>query len=102
MSDDRVIAHLIVRGRVQGVGYRAWLERAALTADVEGWVRNCGDGSVEAVLVGPAETVEALVERCRAGPRGARVEAVDRRAGDPELLQPRRPGERFSVLRSAD
>lgn len=98
MSDGTIIAHLIVRGRVQGVGYRAWIERAALTADIEGWVRNCSDGSVEVVFQGFSETVEALIERCREGPRGAHVEAIDRRTAVPELLRLRRPGERFSVL----
>ena len=47
-----VIWRVVVRGRVQGIGFRAWAEVTALELGVEGWVRNCRDGSVEAVLAG--------------------------------------------------
>ena len=87
-----------VRGRVQGVGYRAWTEDEALRRGLEGWVRNRRDGAVEAVFAGPAETVAAMVEACRNGPFGARVDALDLRDGGPDDLALRRRGERFSVL----
>ena len=93
-----IIRHVTVRGRVQGVGYRAFVEDAALARDLEGWVRNRRDGSVESVLAGPEEAVGATIEACRRGPRSARVDAVDVEEGGPALLAQRHPGERFSVL----
>jgi acylphosphatase len=93
-----VVRHVKMRGRVQGVGYRAFVEHKAREQDLEGFVRNRRDGSVEAVFAGAAEAVAAVIEACRRGPRGAVVEAVDVEEGGPELLQQRNPGERFSVL----
>jgi acylphosphatase len=69
--------HVFVYGRVQGVGFRFGVERAANTRRVAGWVRNRPDGTVEAVFEGELADVEALVEFCRRGPRGAEVERVD-------------------------
>ena len=97
-SDRPVIVHVFVRGRVQGVGFRAFVEHAALRRGLEGWVRNLRDGRVEAVLSGPPEAVEAVLEICRRGPPSARVDALDRHEAGPELLARRRPGERFSEL----
>jgi acylphosphatase len=94
----QAMRHVSIRGRVQGVGYRAFVEREALAAGLEGWVRNCRDGSVEAVFSGPQEIVDKLVAACRRGPYAARVDAVDDRSADPGELRPRRTGERFSVL----
>ena len=95
------IKHLSIRGRVQGVGYRAFVEREALRAGIEGWVRNRRDGSVEAVFAGEADVVRKIVEACRRGPRSARVDAIDERDAAPEELALRRPGELFSVLPTA-
>jgi acylphosphatase len=92
------IRHLTIRGRVQGVGYRAWVEHRARAHGLEGWVRNRQDGSVEAVLAGPDHEVADFIDRCRRGPSTARVEAVEDEAAGPDALNPRRPGERFSVL----
>jgi acylphosphatase len=92
------VCRVVIFGRVQGVGYRAWTEHTALRRGVEGWVRNCRDGSVEAVFAGPVETVEAMVDACRMGPPGARVERLDRRIGGDDDLASRRPGDLFSVL----
>jgi acylphosphatase len=66
-----------VRGFVQGVGFRFELRDRAQTRAVSGWVRNNPDGSVEAVLEGPAEAVDSLVDWCRRGPRGASVEDIE-------------------------
>ncbi|MDB5866057.1 MAG: acylphosphatase [Betaproteobacteria bacterium] len=68
--------HLSIRGRVQGVGFRYHLQQEALRTGVAGWVRNRRDGSVEAVLHGETEAVQALVEWARHGPTSARVEDV--------------------------
>lgn len=89
-----------MRGRVQGVGYRFFVEEAARRHALDGWVRNRRDDTVEAVFSGPAESIAAMIEACRRGPRAARVEAVDVRDGGPELLQLRVRGERFSVLQT--
>jgi acylphosphatase len=96
MSD--AVRHVVIRGRVQGVGYRAWTEYTALGRGLSGWVRNRRDGSVEAVFSGPAKAVADMVDACRRGPRGARIDAVDEQEGAPDLLRQRRPGELFSVL----
>jgi acylphosphatase len=96
MSD--AIRHVVIRGRVQGVGYRAWTEYTALERGLAGWVRNRRDGSVEAVFSGSAEAVAEMVDACRRGPRGARIDAVDEQEGAPDLLRQRRPAELFSVL----
>ncbi len=69
---------VIIRGRVQGVGFRWFVVQNARALGVRGTVRNRPDGTVEAILQGPqADAVEALIDRIREGPRGARVERVD-------------------------
>lgn len=71
---QRVIARIV--GRVQGVGFRAWTANEARRLGLAGWVRNRRDGSVEALFVGPAECVAAMLAACRKGPSAARVQAV--------------------------
>jgi acylphosphatase len=92
------IRHVTFRGRVQGVGYRAWVEDQAIARDLEGWVRNRRDGSVEAVFAGAEHVVSEVIASCRRGPSSARVEAVQEEEGTQDLLKLRRAGERFSVL----
>ena len=81
-----VIRHLVIRGRVQGVGYRAFVEDAALDHGVAGWVRNRRNGEVEAVFAGPAAAVAQVAQACRRGPRGARVDGVEEREATQEEL----------------
>ena len=97
----QAILHVTISGRVQGVGYRAWLEDRARDCDLEGWVRNHADGSVEAVFAGPARLVGEMVALCRHGPPSARVQAVLDEPAEAGQLGLRRPGERFSVLPTA-
>lgn len=78
MTGTRAV-HLVVRGRVQGVGYRAFVEDEAARHRLNGWVRNRRDGTVEAVLSGPGAAVSAAIESCQRGPRSARVDAVEQR-----------------------
>jgi acylphosphatase len=73
-----------VYGLVQGVGFRFAVQRAAESRGVAGWVRNRPDGTVEAVFEGEREDVEALVDFCWRGPRGAVVERVDVVSGSAE------------------
>jgi acylphosphatase len=96
-----VIRHIVVHGRVQGVGYRAFVEREALARGLQGWVRNRRDGTVEAVLNGEATGIDSMIEACRRGPSFARVESIDQRDGASGDMALRRPGELFSVLPTA-
>jgi acylphosphatase len=93
-----VIRLVTMRGRVQGVGFRAFVEFQATGLDLEGWVRNRRDGSVEALFSGPAEVVEAMIALCRKGPSAAQVTALADEAAHPDQLGLRRVGERFSAL----
>jgi acylphosphatase len=72
----RKILRLRISGWVQGVGFRAFVADEAETRGLEGWVRNRADGSVEAVIAGESEIVDEMIEVCRCGPRGSRVENV--------------------------
>jgi acylphosphatase len=72
-----ITLHLTIRGRVQGVGFRYYLQREARRNQVAGWVRNRTDGSVEAVLHGEGDAVQKVVEWARHGPPSASVAAVE-------------------------
>ena len=95
---NKAILHVTIRGRVQGIGYRAWVEHQAMASRLDGWVRNRRDGSVEAVFAGPAKVVAEMIALCRHGPPSARVEAVLNESVGQELLDLRPAGEGFSVL----
>ncbi|HSN57088.1 MAG TPA: acylphosphatase [Candidatus Sulfomarinibacteraceae bacterium] len=73
----RVARRLRIHGRVQGVGFRAFVRQAAHDLGLEGWVRNRLDGTVEAVAVGEEGDVRAFVDRVRKGPRFGRVDRLD-------------------------
>ena len=73
---NRRIVRIVVRGRVQGVGFRAFVEDEASLRALDGWVRNRRDGSVEAAAGGPPEQVEALIAAVHGGPPASRVDAV--------------------------
>lgn len=68
---------LLIAGRVQGVGYRAWMAHKASELGISGWVRNRPDGSVEALIAGDVASVEELARLCRRGPRMAEVSSID-------------------------
>lgn len=91
---SEVQRHVVISGRVQGVGYRAWTEDAAARRGLRGWVRNRRDGTVEAVFVGAETLVMEMIRACRRGPQSARVIDVDVReaTGDDlaELHDPQR------------
>ena len=95
---SRAILQVTIRGRVQGVGYRAWIEHKAVAIGLEGWVRNRREGSVEALFAGPARAVAEMVALCRHGPPSAHVQTVLNEPAEPDQLALRRAGEGFSVL----
>jgi len=95
---SETIRQVTIRGRVQGVGFRYWVEHQAMAHDLEGWVRNRRDGSVAALFAGPADLVSGMIAVCRRGPPSARVKAVQEQPAAADALNLRRPGERFSVL----
>jgi acylphosphatase len=78
--------NVVVHGRVQGVGFRFAIARAAESRGVAGWVRNRPDGTVEAVFEGEPDAVESLVRLSADGPRGAAVERVEVSGGEAEGL----------------
>ena len=98
MSEARQV---MIHGRVQGVGFRAFVEHEALKRGIGGWVRNRRDGSVEALFTGELDAVAGMIDACRKGPLGSRVDALHHREGTAEDLSLRRPGELFSVLPTA-
>jgi acylphosphatase len=73
----------LVRGRVQGVGFRWFVEREAHTLGISGWVRNNADSSVEVLAMGTREQLAGLRSRLRQGPRAARVDDVQEFAAEP-------------------
>jgi acylphosphatase len=81
---DTVAKRVVVHGSVQGVFFRDTARRKAESRGVTGWVRNCSDGTVEALFEGDPEAVEAMVAFAREGPRGAQVERVDVSDAEPE------------------
>ncbi|MFL5913477.1 MAG: acylphosphatase [Gaiellaceae bacterium] len=83
--------HVVVHGRVQGVGFRQSAASRARSLGIAGWVSNRGDGAVEAVFEGPADRVESMVAWCRRGPAAAAVERVD------ETREPPRGEQGFHV-----
>lgn len=95
---DRRFVHVTIRGRVQGVGFRAFIERCAIERGLDGWVRNREDGSVEAVFAGSAPKVEDMLAVCRKGPRGAGVEDLDLREEEAAGLIPSSRPAGFYVL----
>ena len=95
---SRAILQVMIRGRVQGVGYRAWVEYQATASGLEGWVRNRRDGAVEALFAGSPKHVADMVALCRHGPPSARVDNVTSETASADELNLRRAGEAFSVL----
>ena len=75
-----------IEGVVQGVGYRAWMVRTANRMGVAGWVRNRGDGTVEAWVDGEVGAVEELLRACRRGPSGASVTLIREELVEPEEM----------------
>ena len=86
---------VLISGRVQGVWFRAWIKRQATALGLNGWVRNCRNGEVEALFAGPVESVDTMIAQCRKGPPLACVNAVS--SEQDEL--PKAPGFRILLKR---
>lgn len=86
MSNDSATKHLIISGRVQGVGFRYFTYRNATELNVKGWVQNLQDGTVETVLAGEQENVEKMVDKLKDGPPSADVRNIEQVDGsiDPD------------------
>jgi acylphosphatase len=93
-----VSRHVVISGRVQGVGYRAFVEDEVVSLNLRGWVRNRRNGTVEAVFVGPADAVETVIGACRRGPWAARVDSIIEREGRADELALVDQGRAFIVL----
>lgn len=74
---DRARAHLYISGLVQGVWFRAYVQRTATALGITGWIRNLPDSRVEAVMEGQRQAIELAILECKKGPPGSRVEGVD-------------------------
>ena len=80
MTPERRAVHVVISGRVQGVWYRGWTVEQACGRDLDGWVRNLPDGTVEAVFAGDTLDVDAMLDSCWKGPPNALV--TDIRVGE--------------------
>jgi acylphosphatase len=80
-----MVLHFLIRGRVQGVGFRWFVQREATELELRGWVRNTEDGDVEVLATGDPEDLAELRSSLRRGPRGARVDnVIEHRLDDAE------------------
>ena len=73
--------HVTIQGRVQGVGFRYYTQREARKLGISGWVRNCPDGSVEAIICGETERLDSMKQWLKHGPSYAQVEHIEFSAG---------------------
>lgn len=90
--------HVLVRGRVQGVGFRWYVREGARDLGLAGWVRNRPDGAVEVAAEGDAPMLERLRDMLRSGPSGASVTAVDD-VGDKSPNAEQAMGRPFTIVR---
>jgi acylphosphatase len=77
---------LVISGRVQGVGFRAWMAFKAQALGLSGWVRNRLDGTIEALIDGDEAAVDELLRACRRGPRAAEVAEITEELADPPAI----------------
>ena len=78
--------HIVIHGRVQGVGFRAWAQHQAQLHGLSGWVRNRRDGAVEAVIAGPEDAIAAMLKTLAQGPQGARVSEIEHLADNGRVM----------------
>ncbi|CAB1213658.1 acylphosphatase [Acinetobacter bouvetii] len=78
---------LIIQGKVQAVGYRRWFEQQAIALGLKGYVKNLQTGDVEAVIIGPAEAVQNMIQRSHIGPARAAVKQIIQMELDQDLTR---------------
>ena len=98
MKEPRSVRHVVVHGKVQGVGFRHFVDHHARQRNLSGWVRNRRDGTVEAIFAGPRKSVEGMIGVCRVGPPAGNVERVDQGDATDAELNVRGASEGFTVL----
>ena len=69
--------HIVITGRVQGVGFRYWLYKTAVRNNINGWVKNKISGEVEALLIGNAVKIDNLIKLCKKGPPSSKVARIE-------------------------
>lgn len=74
MAAEKVQKHIFISGRVQGVGFRAFIRREAAVLNIEGWAKNLADGRVETIIQGDQKKVDQMISKLREGPSYAKVE----------------------------
>ena len=88
--------HIVITGRVQGVGFRYWLYKAAVRNNINGWVKNKISGEVEALLIGNAVKIDNLIKLCAKGPLSSKVTKVEVQNYKKEYLK-----QSFEIINSA-
>ena len=68
--------HLIISGKVQGVGFRYWMQNLAINNNISGWVKNRSLGDVEALIIGQEKEVQKLIKQCKIGPSSATIQKI--------------------------
>ena len=79
--------HIIIKGKVQGVGFRYWLYKAAIERNIGGWVRNKTSGEVEALLIGNEAEVNNIIKLCEKGPSSSEVAKISVKNYEKEYLK---------------
>ena len=88
--------HIVITGKVQGVGFRYWLYKAAVRNNINGWVKNKISGEVEALLIGNAVKIDNLIKLCEKGPPSSKVTKVEVQNYKKEYLK-----KSFEIINSA-
>lgn len=88
--------HIVISGRVQGVGFRYWLYKAAVRNNINGWVKNKISGEVEALLIGSAVKIDNLIKLCEKGPPSSKITKIEVQNYKKEYLK-----KSFEIINSA-
>ena len=68
--------HLIISGKVQGVGFRYWMRNLAINNNINGWVKDISSGDVEALIIGQEIEIQKLIKQCKIGPNSAAIQDI--------------------------
>ena len=76
MNNNFIKKHLIISGKVQGVGFRYWMQNLATNNNISGWVKNRSSGDVEALVIGQEEEIQKLIKQCKIGHNSAAIQNI--------------------------